>query len=381
MSVIASSSTTWQDANFNNIQLGLVGEDGKYLGDRITGQELQDALTNPLNSKIAEGLKKALATLPRTVTKLPKNYKFSDTGTINRLELNAFGNVQKKAFELSPANEKSINLQTQLKNIVTNENAPSASKTPKPQVVITTYRPDQIADKVNAAFMKSRGTKATASELQSITDELNAEEKKHPSVNTYSVVNGKSVTSVVPGVVEDTFINNRVASYAAKTPAATGKSGIPIGPEGAMFSTLKNFAYNHGLPLTDDTAKQYAKQITDGAMSEELVTNTLRDQAASLYPQLADKIKAGISVKTLADPYIQTMSNILELPVSQIGVDNATIKNALGYTAPDGTLATKSLYQFEQDLRNDPRWKYTSNARESLDSVGRGVLRDMGVAY
>ena len=218
-STYIDTQSTWLDGFYSNRSLKLKGPDGKFLGPEISGQEMQDALADTNNNpQQAEFFKKQLALLPSKTTGLKKNYTFSTTGKISPEELKAIGRLQNQSYAKTPFGQP-VDMFAQLNNIKTNADA-TVDKTTKPQVVITTYRPYQIADKVNAAFMKARGTKATASELQSITDELNAEEKKHPSVTTYSVVKGKNVTSVVPGVIEDTFINNRVASYASKTPAA-----------------------------------------------------------------------------------------------------------------------------------------------------------------
>ena len=38
------------------------------------------------------------------------------------------------------------------------------------------------------------------------------------------------------------------------------------------------------------------------------------------------------------------------------------------------------IWQFEQELRNDPRWEYTDNARATVDSLSLKVLRDWGMA-
>jgi hypothetical protein len=37
------------------------------------------------------------------------------------------------------------------------------------------------------------------------------------------------------------------------------------------------------------------------------------------------------------------------------------------------------LWQFEQDLRKDPRWNFTKNAQDSLMNTTRKVLQDFGL--
>jgi hypothetical protein len=39
------------------------------------------------------------------------------------------------------------------------------------------------------------------------------------------------------------------------------------------------------------------------------------------------------------------------------------------------------LWQFENDVRSDPLWKKTNNARESMFSVAHQVAKDFGLSY
>jgi hypothetical protein len=39
------------------------------------------------------------------------------------------------------------------------------------------------------------------------------------------------------------------------------------------------------------------------------------------------------------------------------------------------------LWQFENEIRDDPLWRKTNNARESMMTVARQVARDFGLAY
>ena len=81
----------------------------------------------------------------------------------------------------------------------------------------------------------------------------------------------------------------------------------------------------------------------------------------------------------MADPYIQSMSNILELPSTSLDVFDPNIRQALAFTLPDGKIGTKSIYDFEKDLRKDARWQYTDNARRSVSSGALKVLQDFGL--
>jgi hypothetical protein len=142
--------------------------------------------------------------------------------------------------------------------------------------------------------------------------------------------------------------------------------------------------------MSDDAASDYATKIVTGKLDEDTVFNTIRESAASAFPKFADKIKAGIDLKTLADPYIQSMSSILEIPYTSIDLFDPTIRNALsapagGYskvTATPGmggvSRGEYTLYDFEKDLRKDYRWQYTNNAKKEVADSTLRVLQDFG---
>jgi hypothetical protein len=151
---------------------------------------------------------------------------------------------------------------------------------------------------------------------------------------------------------------------------------------------IKNFAAKNGIMMSDDAASDYATKITTGNLNEDTVFNIIRESAASAFPKYADKIKAGVDLKTLADPYIQSMSSILEIPYTSIDVFDPTIRSAISgdyskVTATPGmggvSRGEYTLYDFEKDLRKDSRWQYTKNGKKTVaDSVLR-TLQDFGV--
>ena len=176
------------------------------------------------------------------------------------------------------------------------------------------------------------------------------------------------------------FLENVLKSDILQGKTAVNPLSIPEGPMGKTFVGLKQLARENGVNLSDEAALDYSQKVAAEQIDPTTAENNIRDMASSAFPQFSDKIKAGVNLKTLADPYIQSMSNILEVPSSSIDLFDPTVRSALSYTAADGKPATKSLYDFEQQLRNDPRWAKTSNARQAMDNVGLQVLKNFGLA-
>jgi hypothetical protein len=73
------------------------------------------------------------------------------------------------------------------------------------------------------------------------------------------------------------------------------------------------------------------------------------------------------------------MSQVLELNPGEITLYDDTIKRALTNINEQNQPTLKPLWQFEQDLRKDERWRYTKNAEEDLMGTGITLLRNFGL--
>jgi hypothetical protein len=242
-----------------------------------------------------------------------------------------------------------------------------------------------LIPKINQIFKQYYGRDANQSELAIWLPQLKAQ---------YTLPNGKSKTTVketykngqllnteyltADNVDPAVWLDSNIKSQLASGKQAIGIGNVPEGPSGKFFTEFKNFAAKNGIMLSDSAATDYANKAVAGLIDADTIYSTLRESAASAFPQLADKIKAGIDLKTLADPYIQSMSNILEIPYTAIDLFDPKIRSALSYTQADGKVGTKSIYDFEKELRKDVRWQYTNNAKKEVADTTLRVLQDFG---
>lgn len=158
-----------------------------------------------------------------------------------------------------------------------------------------------------------------------------------------------------------------------------GKNGQFGGQAGVDANTLRETALNNGVRLSDASLRSWLQRIAAGEQISGF-EGYIRDMAAQTFPSWAEQLKAGQDARTLADPYIEQMAKTLELNSAEIDLFTPEIRKALQTTsdASDKPLAMP-MWRFEQTLKQDKRWKYTDGARNELDSVGHGVLRDMGI--
>ena len=255
-------------------------------------------------------------------------------------------------------------------------------------VQISSRVPDDLAltGKINTVFKKFYGRDANDTELEAWLPELRKQytgkDGKSKTTVKQTYKNGQLVSTdylTAEGVDPADWAENKIKQQVLTGNQPVNKLNIPEGPAGDYFIKLKNFAGNNGIRLSDEAATTYANQIVGEAVSEDTVLSTIRESAATAFPSLAEKIKNGINLKTLADPYIQSMSDILEVPASSVDLFDPHIRSALSYTMKDGAVGTKSIYDFERELRKDPRWQYTEKARKEVSGATMQVLRDFGL--
>jgi len=159
----------------------------------------------------------------------------------------------------------------------------------------------------------------------------------------------------------------------------TGRISGTGGEASQTIDKLKNYAYNMGVSYNDDWYNTQAQNVLSGKATLEESNNAIKDIAKSKYGAFADQIDAGATVQQIASPYMNSMANILELNSADIKLDDPNINKALTNLTQDSKPALQPLWQFETELRKDPRWAKTKNARDAIDSTARSVLSTFGL--
>lgn len=154
---------------------------------------------------------------------------------------------------------------------------------------------------------------------------------------------------------------------------------------------IRKAANDYGITLSDDTVGQWDQQMLRGSYTLDNINSLVKNMAMSKYPGLSQYLNEGFTVKDVADPYIQSYAQILETPASTVQLSDPLIQKALqGIQQPSGgsktgqgstgtPLQPQSLYDFENTLKQDPRWLNTKNAHDSLNQAGMSILRDWGL--
>lgn len=210
----------------------------------------------------------------------------------------------------------------------------------------------------------------------------------------------------------------------------TPAGGTSTGDVADYTQQLQALAASYGVPVTQSWVDNYVKSaLTTSQSAQEMLAGAranLIQSASSMYPTLAQQLATGQTTSDIAQPYIATMSQILELPETGIQLTDPTIQRALtnsslqlGSTSTSGgtmkagqvstnpaptagsapkvpaTLGSTSsaagssnqpaassmpLWQFQDQLRADPRWQQTDNAKQSAYSMVASLGKQWGFA-
>jgi len=168
-----------------------------------------------------------------------------------------------------------------------------------------------------------------------------------------------------------------LAAIAAKAPLTGGAQGLGVD----AATQLRNYAQSQGINVTDDYINNAVNSVNDKSTNLDYWQNDLKSKAASNWSAYSDKINGGQTLKSLVDPYLTSMQNILGTNPNTVDLaNNKYIKMATGLTtSPDGTSQPMPIWQFENQLRQDPTWQYTTDAHNQIADAGSQILKNWGL--
>jgi hypothetical protein len=240
-----------------------------------------------------------------------------------------------------------------------------------------TARPSAAAE-MQDTFRTMLGEPAPKSAVDAYYKELNALELSRIS----KARNIKGVDVTTRGVTEQERIDllNKYVNQYASIRITAADAGDPVaqanlgkGQFGIAYTTLKNAYFENGIPISPGTLN---KQVLESASNTDRLKanmNLINLQAKTIFPALTEKIDAGYTVKQLLSPYLQSRSNILEEDADTIDIKE--LKDVA--KDPKGLM---NLYDYEVSLRQNPKWRFTKNAQDSMARVASKLAQTFGLA-
>lgn len=147
------------------------------------------------------------------------------------------------------------------------------------------------------------------------------------------------------------------------------------GKAGETITTLRSTAAANGVSLDKQFGGQLDSWVERVMQGESVDTfkSIIRQTAKIGMPENIGKLlDEGVDLDTVYSPYKNLMASVLEINPEGIRLDDPVLRSAI--TSAGET----SLFDWQRQLRKDPRWQYTNNAREEVSSIALDVLRDFG---
>jgi hypothetical protein len=182
-------------------------------------------------------------------------------------------------------------------------------------------------------------------------------------------------------ILQDGWSDARVSSWLGA--AVNFHGGLLSGQAGIDFDKLHTYAYANGGNGSSAWYLNAVRAIEGGSSTIDSVIAQMRQGAAAKYAAYAPQILAGQNVLDLAAPYVQAVSTLLEIPQGSVDLTNKYISKAMQAPLPTNGLPGSQypLWQLENDVRADPLWAKTNNARESTMTAAHQIAVDFGVAF
>jgi hypothetical protein len=159
--------------------------------------------------------------------------------------------------------------------------------------------------------------------------------------------------------------------------------GTLRGPIRQTQNSIRDLAFNYGFTdlmggQMNNWLRDTTKAITENRLTIDDVEDQMRNFAIGRFPALSKQLQAGIPLSDLVAPYKNTLANMLELDESSIRLGDSLMEKALGALGPDGQQSLMPLWEFKQQIRNDPRWLSTDQAVGTYNNIGVQIAKDFG---
>jgi hypothetical protein len=144
---------------------------------------------------------------------------------------------------------------------------------------------------------------------------------------------------------------------------------------GSSVDVIKKQALNYGIAIDNnylDTIQRSLLDPTDGR-DQQYYMNEMKAQAMDLYKPFASSIKEGRSLYEVTNSYRNQMATLLEVDST-----NLTWKDLMSKVVDPTTGNARTFADFNKQVKQDPLWQYTKNAKETYSNTALDLMKQFG---
>jgi hypothetical protein len=149
----------------------------------------------------------------------------------------------------------------------------------------------------------------------------------------------------------------------------------------AVAGQVKQIAADYALPVADQMAFEVARKVRGQGLTIDGAKQHFANLAKASYQHLAPQIDAGFTVRDIAEPYLQTAGQLLEMSPDSMVLSDPRWSRALNERTSDGKTQLMSLGDWQKTLMSDAQygWDRTSNAKATAYDIRDKLAETLGV--
>lgn len=233
-------------------------------------------------------------------------------------------------------------------------------------------------------FLDSHDPRKAATFAEKVSNTMNTMlgklEKLGVTVRQIDPATGQVIdnTDFVKGIalksIENNWDDDELGQYLATQSSIIFSGG---GTLGSFYDRIAQQAYLYGVPLDETMKKQINISLLDplDGRDANYWIKTVKDMAydAPENKPFLESLKTGRNLYEVTNSYRQQMANLLEVDSTAI-----TWKDLMGKVVDNTTGNARTFADFTKQLKSDPLWQYTRNAKETYSNTALDIAKMFG---
>lgn len=184
--------------------------------------------------------------------------------------------------------------------------------------------------------------------------------------------NQDTIKGIAMDAIKNGWNDNQLLQHLADNSQVLFTGGGTIG---SAVDNIKKQALMYGIKIDDNYLRTIQQSLLDPTDSRDQVyyMNEMKNQAIDLYKPFADSIKAGRSLYEVTNSYRNQMSQLLEVDPS-----NISWQDLMGKVVDKTTGNARTFADFTKQVKQDPLWQYTKNAKETYSNMALDLMKQFG---
>jgi hypothetical protein len=184
--------------------------------------------------------------------------------------------------------------------------------------------------------------------------------------------NSQTIQGIAMSAIQNNWTDAQLTQHLGDNAQLLFTGGGTIG---SSLDRIKKQALLYGVNIDNNYLNKIQTSLldpTDGRDAQYYL-NEMQNQAVDLYKPFADSIKSGRSLYEATNNYRTKMSTLLE-----VAPENLSWKDLMSKVIDPTTGNARTEADFTKQVKQDPLWQYTKNAKETYSNMAVDLMKQFG---